>query len=64
MTMIACAYDLVAPRARARVADVAGHRVVEQCGILRHDTDRAAHAGGAAVADVLAVDEDAPRSGS
>ena len=51
---------LVAAGARPAVCDVVFHRVVEQHRVLRNDADRAAQARLRHVAQVLAVDRDAP----
>ena len=52
--------DLRVARLPAAVADVVADRVVEQDGVLRHDADRGAQRFLRDVADVLAVDQNAP----
>ena len=51
--------DLLLGGARAPVGDVVADGVVEQHGVLRHDTDGGAQAGLGVVAHVVAVDDDA-----
>ena len=52
--------DLVLRRARPAIGDVVADRVVEQHGVLRHHADRRAQAVLREVAQIVAVDQDAP----